>query len=101
MYKIQGMKNIEVVNMAYPKANNSGSSYLSILFWNGVSSFGYQAIFSVGALIACTNLEWRRNTSWSVAVAYCSERTTFTSNPRQQYLNSVLRNLRELVKVCY
>ncbi|XP_008215761.1 uncharacterized protein LOC100678620 isoform X1 [Nasonia vitripennis] len=93
-----GMKSFEVVNMAYPKPNNAGSSYLSILFWNGVSSFGYQSIFSVGALIACTNLEWRRNTSWNVAVAYCSERTVFTCNPRPQYLNSGLRNLRALIQ---
>lgn len=93
------MKNFEVVNLAYPKPDNAESSYLSILFWNGVSSFGYQGMFTAGTLVACSNLEWRRNTSWCVAVAYCSERSVFTCNPRQQYLMKELRNLKTLVQV--
>lgn len=86
--------------MAYPRPDEVSSSYLSILFWNGISSFGYQGMFTAGSLVACSNLEWRRNTSWSsVPVAYCSEKSIFTCNPRHMYLTKELRDLKTLVKV--
>ncbi|XP_058793270.1 uncharacterized protein LOC131665410 [Phymastichus coffea] len=92
-----GMKNFEMVNIAYPKPNDSGSSYLSVLFWNGISSFGYQGMFAPGSFVACSNLEWRRNL-WSIAVAYCSDKSVFTGNPRQAHLMKALRSLKSLIQ---
>ncbi|XP_076484103.1 breast cancer type 2 susceptibility protein isoform X3 [Bombus vancouverensis nearcticus] len=91
-----GMKNFQAVYLAYPHAD-SVSSYLSILFWHGISSFGYAEILTVGSLVACGNLEWRRATSWNIPVAYCTERSIFTHNPRDSHLQEPLENLKRLI----
>ncbi|XP_043585312.1 breast cancer type 2 susceptibility protein homolog isoform X3 [Bombus pyrosoma] len=91
-----GMKNFQAVYLAYPHAD-SPSSYLSILFWHGISSYGYAEILTIGSLIACSNLEWRRATSWNIPVAYCTERSIFTHNPRDSHLQEPLENLKRLI----
>ncbi|CAL7935898.1 unnamed protein product [Xylocopa violacea] len=91
-----GMKNFEAVYLAYRHAN-SQSSYLSILFWQGISSYGYAEICNVGSFIACNNLEWRRATSWNIPVSYCTERSSFTRNPRQNYLQQPLEHLKKSI----
>ncbi|XP_014234044.1 uncharacterized protein LOC106657181 isoform X1 [Trichogramma pretiosum] len=92
-----GMKNFEAVHLGYPKPNDEGTAYLSVLFWNGVAAYGYQGMFSPGTFVGCSNLEWRRNTAWNVTAAYCGEKSTFTTNPRQPMLSKELRNLKSLV----
>lgn len=89
-----GMKNFEAVHLACPRSDSQSTSYLSILFWQGISSYGYAEILTVGKLVACINLEWRRATPWSIPVAYCTERTTFTSNPRPSYLKQPFEDLK-------
>ncbi|XP_026673987.1 breast cancer type 2 susceptibility protein homolog isoform X2 [Ceratina calcarata] len=91
-----GFKNFEAVHLACPRSD-SQSSYLSILFWQGISSFGYAEVLSVGKLVACTNLEWRRVTPWSIPVSYCTERTTFTGNPRPNYLQQPFQDLKRSI----
>ncbi|XP_011495611.1 PREDICTED: breast cancer type 2 susceptibility protein homolog [Ceratosolen solmsi marchali] len=93
-----GMKNFEMVNLGHPKPSTGGSAYLSILFWNGLSAFGYQGILTVGSLVACSNLEWRSSASLSLPVAYCTEKSLFSCHPRQPYLAKELRNLKALVQ---
>ncbi|XP_015598323.1 breast cancer type 2 susceptibility protein homolog [Cephus cinctus] len=93
-----GMKNFETANLAYPDPDTSTSSYLSVLFWQGISSHGYSEILSVGSVVSCSNLEWRRSSSWSVPVAYCTERTVFTRNPRQSHLRQPFDDLTSRVK---
>ncbi|XP_071874320.1 breast cancer type 2 susceptibility protein isoform X2 [Bombus fervidus] len=88
-----GMKNFQAVYLAYPHAD-SPSSYLSILFWHGISSYGYAEILTIGSFVACSNLEWRRATSWNIPVAYCTERSIFTHNPRDSHLQEPLKNLK-------
>ncbi|XP_012165483.2 breast cancer type 2 susceptibility protein homolog isoform X2 [Bombus terrestris] len=88
-----GMKNFQAVYLAYPHAD-SLSSYLSILFWHGISSYGYAEILTIGSFVACGNLEWRRATSWNIPVAYCTERSIFTHNPRDSHLQEPLENLK-------
>ncbi|XP_071566622.1 uncharacterized protein [Temnothorax nylanderi] len=92
-----GMKDFEAVHLAYCKADSSDSSYLSILFWQGIASYGYGEILTVGSIVACSNLEWRRATSWNVPAAYCTERSTFTCNPRRNHLHESFENLRNLI----
>ncbi|XP_076763986.1 breast cancer type 2 susceptibility protein homolog [Xylocopa sonorina] len=91
-----GMKNFEAVHLAYRDAN-SQSFYLSILFWQGISSYGYAEICNVGSFIACNNLEWRRATSWNIPISYCTERSSFTRNPRQNYLQQPLEELKRSI----
>ena len=93
------MKNFDIVNLAYPEAEDSNSSYLSIFFFEGIAAFGYQNLFTAGALVACSNLEWRRNNSWNIPSAYCSEKSIFTVNPKLVHLSQELRNLKALVPV--
>lgn len=92
------MKNFEAVYLAYPRAD-SQSSYLSILFWQGISSHGYAEILTVGSSVACGNLEWRRAASWSIPIAYCTERSIFTRNPRQNHLQQPFADLRHVITV--
>ncbi|KAG7189495.1 hypothetical protein KM043_017189 [Ampulex compressa] len=92
-----GMKNFQVVHLAYPHEDLSFSSYLSILFWQGVTAYGYTEILTVGSFVGCTNLEYRGSTSWSKSVAYCTERTVFSRNPRQKHLLQEFHNLKELI----
>ncbi|XP_012140339.2 breast cancer type 2 susceptibility protein [Megachile rotundata] len=92
-----GMKHFEAVYLAYPDAN-SQSSYISILFWHGIDSHGYSEILTVGSFIACSNLEWRRATMWRIPMTYCTERSTFTRNPRQNYLQQPFEDLKHLIK---
>ncbi|XP_060811194.1 breast cancer type 2 susceptibility protein homolog isoform X2 [Bombus pascuorum] len=91
-----GMKNFQAVYLAHPHAN-SPSSYLSILFWHGISSYGYAEILTIGSFVACGNLEWRRATSWNIPVAYCTERSIFTHNPRDSHLQEPFENLKCLI----
>ncbi|XP_053974743.1 breast cancer type 2 susceptibility protein homolog [Hylaeus volcanicus] len=91
-----GMKNFESVYFAYP-STNSESSYLSVLFWNGIATHGYAEILTVGSFVACSNLEWRRATSWNIPIAYCTERSTFTRNPRQNHLQQPFEDLKRLI----
>lgn len=91
-----GMKNFQAVYLAYPHTN-SQSSYLSILFWHGISFHGYAEILTVGSFVACSNLEWRRPTSWNVPMAYCTERSNFTRNPRDSYLQQPFEDLKCLI----
>ncbi|XP_076636941.1 breast cancer type 2 susceptibility protein [Colletes latitarsis] len=91
-----GMKNFEAVYFAYPSMN-SRSWYLSVLFWHGIASHGYAEILRVGSFIACSNLEWRRATSWSIPMAYCTERTTFTRNPRQSHFQQPFEDLKRSI----
>ncbi|XP_067211842.1 breast cancer type 2 susceptibility protein homolog [Linepithema humile] len=93
-----GMKDFEVAHLAHPKANSNESSYLSILFWQGIVNYGYAEILTVGSIVACSNLEWRRATSWNVPVAYCTERSTFTRNSRRNHLYESFESLRNLIK---
>ncbi|KAL2728865.1 breast cancer type 2 susceptibility protein isoform X5 [Vespula squamosa] len=100
-----GMKNFDAVNIACPRENPkddaSGSSYLSILFWQGVSTFGYTEILTIGSLISCSNLEWRRATSWNIPVAYCTDKSVFTRNPRHKHLCQAFENIKNLIKIPY
>ncbi|XP_046823824.1 breast cancer type 2 susceptibility protein-like isoform X2 [Vespa crabro] len=101
-----GMKNFDAVNIACPHDNTKdddtlGSSYLSILFWQGVSTFGYTEILTIGSLIACSNLEWRRATSWNIPVAYCTDRSVFTRNPRHSHLYQAFEDIKNLIKIPY
>ncbi|XP_033221986.1 breast cancer type 2 susceptibility protein homolog isoform X2 [Belonocnema kinseyi] len=91
-----GMKNFEAVYLSYPNEDTSSSTYLSILFWQGISSHGFANILTVGSLIACSNLECRRtrNALWTIPVCYCSERTIFTQNPRQAHLLEAFEDLK-------
>ncbi|KZC14059.1 Breast cancer type 2 susceptibility protein like protein [Dufourea novaeangliae] len=91
-----GMKNFQAVYLAYPYTD-SQSSYLSILFWHGISSHGYTEILTVGSSVACSNLEWRRATSWNVPIAYCTERSNFSRNPKQSHLQQPFEELKRLV----
>ncbi|XP_017762393.1 PREDICTED: breast cancer type 2 susceptibility protein-like [Eufriesea mexicana] len=91
-----GMKNFQAVYLAYPHTD-SQSSYLSILFWHGISSHGYAEILTAGSFIACSNLEWRRATSWNIPMAYCTERSTFTRNPRHNHLQQPFIELTRLI----
>ncbi|CAK9796960.1 Breast cancer type 2 susceptibility protein homolog [Anthophora quadrimaculata] len=91
-----GMKNFQAVYIAYPYSG-SQSSYLSILFWHGISSYGYAEILTVKSFVACNNLEWRRATSWNIPMAYCTERSTFTRNPRQSHLQKPFDDLKRLI----
>jgi hypothetical protein len=95
----QGMKNFEMVNLGHPRPESEVSTYLSILFWNGISSFGFEGMLAVGSLVACSNLEWRSSASWSLAVVYCTEKSLFTCHPRQPHLMKELRNLKAIVQV--
>ncbi|XP_046750588.1 breast cancer type 2 susceptibility protein homolog [Diprion similis] len=81
-----GMKNFEALNLACPNADCSSSAYLSILFWDGIKAHGCSDILSIGSTVACTNLQWRRSTPWTIPVAYSTEHSTFTRYPRQAYL---------------
>ncbi|XP_034943519.1 uncharacterized protein [Chelonus insularis] len=83
-----GMRNFETVNIAYKKYDeeDSPSYYLSILFWEGVASYGFSEIATVGSFIACVNLEWRNRTYKSIPTAFCTEKTLLTRNPRPNYL---------------
>ncbi|XP_011691211.1 PREDICTED: breast cancer type 2 susceptibility protein-like isoform X2 [Wasmannia auropunctata] len=92
-----GMKDFEVIHLAYREANLSDFSYLSILFWQGIASYGYAEILTVGSIVACSNLEWRRATSWNVPAAYCTDRSTFTRNPRRNHLYESFENLKKLI----
>ncbi|XP_018352482.1 PREDICTED: breast cancer type 2 susceptibility protein homolog isoform X2 [Trachymyrmex septentrionalis] len=92
-----GMRDFDAVHLAYCKADSSESSYLSILFWQGIASYGYTEILTVGSIVACNNLEWRRATSWNVPAAYCTDRSTFTRNPRRNHLYESFENLRNLI----
>ncbi|XP_018309744.1 uncharacterized protein [Mycetomoellerius zeteki] len=92
-----GMRDFDAVHLAYCKAGSSESSYLSILFWQGIASYGYTEILTVGSIVACSNLEWRRATSWNVPAAYCTDRSTFTRNPRRNHLYESFENLRNLI----
>ncbi|KYM95863.1 PREDICTED: breast cancer type 2 susceptibility protein homolog [Cyphomyrmex costatus] len=92
-----GMRDFDAVHLAYRKAGSSESSYLSILFWQGIASYGYTEILTVGSIVACSNLEWRRATSWNVPAAYCTDRSTFTRNPRRNHLYESFENLRNLI----
>lgn len=92
------MKNFQAVYLAYPHMD-SQSSYLSILFWHGIFFYGYTEILTVGSFVACTNLEWRRATTWDIPMAYCTERSTFTRNPRHSHLQKPFENLKYLIKV--
>ncbi|KAM0731286.1 Breast cancer type 2 susceptibility protein-like protein [Formica fusca] len=92
-----GMKDFEVAHLAYPKTDSNDSSYLSILFWQGIASYGYTEILTVGSIVACSNLEWRRATSWNVPAAYCTDRTIFTCNPRRNHLYESFENLQNLI----
>ncbi|XP_076669927.1 uncharacterized protein LOC143369629 [Andrena cerasifolii] len=91
-----GMKNFQAVYLAYPNTN-SQSSYLSVLFWQGISSHGYAEILTVGSSVACSNLEWRRATTWSIQMSYCTERSAFTQNPRQNHLQQPFNDLKRLI----
>lgn len=95
------MRDFDAVHLAYCKAGSSESSYLSILFWQGIASYGYTEILTVGSIVACSNLEWRRATSWNVPAAYCTDRSTFTRNPRRNHLYESFENLRNLIMVRY
>lgn len=91
-----GMKNFETVNLAFINDNesdNSSSFYLAILFWQGVASYGFTEITTVGSFVACSNLEWRKNTYRSIPTAFCTERTVLTRNPRQNHLRQVFEEL--------
>ncbi|GAB1859398.1 Breast cancer type 2 susceptibility protein-like protein [Camponotus japonicus] len=92
-----GMKDFDVVHLAYPKTDSNDSLYLSILFWQGIASYGYTDILTVGSIVACSNLEWRRATSWNVPAAYCTDRTIFTCNPRRNHLYESFENLQNLI----
>ncbi|XP_019882044.2 breast cancer type 2 susceptibility protein homolog isoform X1 [Camponotus floridanus] len=92
-----GMKDFEVVHLAYPKTDSNDSLYLSILFWQGIASYGYTDILTVGSIVACSNLEWRRATSWNVPAAYCTDKTIFTCNPRRNHLYESFENLQNLI----
>ncbi|EGI61921.1 PREDICTED: breast cancer type 2 susceptibility protein-like isoform X1 [Acromyrmex echinatior] len=92
-----GMRDFDAVHLAYCKTGSSESSYLSILFWQGIASYGYTEILTVGSIVACSNLEWRRATSWNVPAAYCTDRSTFTRNPRRNHLYESFENLRNLI----
>lgn len=98
------MKNFEVVHLAYvvdTKTDLNDSLYLSILFWQGTANYGYAEILTVGSIVACSNLEWRRATSWNVPVAYCTEKSIFTRNPRRNHLHEPFETLKTLITVCY
>lgn len=92
------MKNFQAAYLAYPHTD-SQSSYLSILFWQGISSHGYAEILTAGSVIACSNLEWRRATSWNIPMAYCTERSAFTRNPRHNHLQQPFIELTRLITV--
>ncbi|XP_036144157.1 breast cancer type 2 susceptibility protein isoform X2 [Monomorium pharaonis] len=92
-----GMKDFDAVHLAYCKADSSDPSYLTILFWQGIGTYGYAEILTVGSIVACNNLEWRRVTSWNVPAAYCTDRSTFTRNPRRNHLYESFENLRNLI----
>ncbi|KAL0126270.1 hypothetical protein PUN28_004993 [Cardiocondyla obscurior] len=92
-----GMKDFEAVHLAHYKADSSNASYLTILFWQGIASYGYAEILTVGSIVACSNLDWRRATSWNVPAAYCTERSVFTCNPRRYHLYKSFENLRNLI----
>ncbi|XP_029168135.1 breast cancer type 2 susceptibility protein homolog [Nylanderia fulva] len=92
-----GMKDFEVVHLAYPKRDSNDSLYLSILFWQGIAGYGYTDILTVGSIVACSNLEWRRATSWNIPAAYCTDRTIFTCNPRRNHLYEAFENLQNLI----
>lgn len=92
------MKNFQAVYLGYPDTN-SQSSYLSVLFWQGISSHGYAEILTVGSSVACSNLEWRRATSWNIQMSYCTERSAFTQNPRQNHLQKPFSELKRLITV--
>ena len=95
------MKNFEAICVSYPNEDSSSSTYLSILFWRGLSSHGFSNILTVGSLIACSNLEYRRtrNPMWNIPICYCSERTVFTQNPRQPHLLEVFEDLKRRICV--
>ncbi|XP_011171336.2 breast cancer type 2 susceptibility protein homolog isoform X1 [Solenopsis invicta] len=92
-----GMKDFDAVHLAYCEAGSSNFSYLSILFWQGIASYGYAEILTLGSIVACSNLEWRRATSWNVPAAYCTDRSTFTRNPCRNHLYESFENLRNLI----
>ncbi|KAK0180658.1 hypothetical protein PV327_003021 [Microctonus hyperodae] len=95
-----GMKNFETVNLAFKNDGDehTPSFYLSILFWQGISSYGFSEIATVGSFIACINLEWRKNTYKSIPTAFCTERTILTRNPKQSHLYQPFRNLCGIIK---
>lgn len=94
------MKDFEVAHLVYPKNDSSrSSSYLSIMFWQGIASYGYAEILTVGSVVACSNLEWRRATSWNVPVAYCIDKSIFTRNPWRNHLYEAFESLRDSIAV--
>ncbi|XP_076646165.1 uncharacterized protein LOC143355318 [Halictus rubicundus] len=91
-----GMKNFQATYLACPYTE-SQSFYISVLFWHGISAYGYAEILTIGSFIACSNLEWRRATSWSIPMTYCTDRSTFTQNPKQNHLQGPFDELKRLV----
>ncbi|XP_078041052.1 uncharacterized protein LOC144472143 [Augochlora pura] len=90
-----GMKNFQAAYLAQPYTD-SQSCYLSVLFWNGITSYGYAEILTIGSFVACSNLEWRRATSWNIPTTYCTERSSFTQNPRRNHLEQPFHELKHL-----
>ncbi|XP_012267255.2 breast cancer type 2 susceptibility protein homolog [Athalia rosae] len=94
-----GMKNFEAVNLAAPSPDHSSSSaYMSILFWEGVGAHGFSDILSVGSIVACTNIQWRRGAPRPIPIAYSTENSSFTRNPRQAYLRSGFDFIKKQIK---
>lgn len=94
------MKNFEAICISSPNEESS-STYLLIMFWQGISSYGFSNILTVGSLIACSNLEIRKTRSASnISLCYCSERTVFTKSPRQAHLLSAFEALNKQITVC-
>ncbi|XP_043476330.1 breast cancer type 2 susceptibility protein-like [Leptopilina heterotoma] len=102
-----GMKNFDAICISCPN-DDSSSTYLLIMFWQGISSYGFSNILTVGSLIACSNLEIRKTRSASnISLCYCSERTVFTKSPRQPHLlsafealNKQITDLKSYAKTC-
>lgn len=92
------MKNFESVNIVYPKGD-SGTAFLAVLFWNGVKTFGFEKVLTVGSFVACSNLQWRPSSSLNIPMGYCTEHSIFSNNPKQAHLAKSFNDLKDLIGV--
>lgn len=80
--------------------SDSQQNIVGILFWGGMKEFGLDDLIVSHSFIAASNLQCRGSTTAkAVPCVYASELSFFTTNPRQQYLQTAQQELRHSLTV--
>ncbi|XP_069495363.1 breast cancer type 2 susceptibility protein isoform X2 [Ambystoma mexicanum] len=73
-------------------------NFIAIKFWTDLGQLGIEDVMTPSTLIACSNIQWRKNSNLSIPTMFAGELSIVSTNPKDRHLREAICKLKSTVQ---